>query len=160
MRVRVSRLVFCLLLCLCGLACSFVVAVRSISSVRLLCLALLLLRGLVRLLFIVVCFVAQACSLLLLWLYCLACLSVYCVSLSGCRCGLLSVCCCGLLCCSGLLSACSFVNKFMLFGFLSSSVFARFYRCCLEITLRFVYEPRFRVLGYRLFFIKIGHVCG
>ena len=105
---------------------------------------------------------------LLLWLYCLACLSVYCVSLSGCRCGLLSACCCGLLsvcccglfCCSGLLSACSFVNKFMLFGFLSSSVFARFFRCCLEITLRFVYEPRFRVLGYRLFFIKIGHVCG
>ena len=50
LRVRVSRLGFCLLLCLCGLACSFVVAVRSISSVRLLCLALLL-RGLVRLLF-------------------------------------------------------------------------------------------------------------
>ena len=119
LRVRVSRLVFCLLLCLRGLACPFVVAVQSISSVHLLCLALLLLRGLVRLLFY-----------------------------------------CGLLCCSGLLSACSFVNKFMLFGFLSSSVFARFFRCCLEITLRFVYEPRFRVLGYRLFFIKIGHVCG
>lgn len=49
--VRVSRLGFCLLLCLCGLACSFVVAVWSISSVRLLCLALLLLRGLVCLLF-------------------------------------------------------------------------------------------------------------
>lgn len=89
---------------------------------------------------------------LLLCLCCLACLSVYCVSLSGCRCGLP----CGL----GSLSACSFVNKFMLFGFFSSSVFARFFRCCLEITLRFVYEPRFRVLGYRLFFIKIGHVCG
>lgn len=42
---------FCLLLCLRGLACPFVVAVRSISSVRLLCLALLLLRGLVCLLF-------------------------------------------------------------------------------------------------------------
>ena len=51
LRARVSRLVFCLLLCLCGLACPFVVAVWSISSVRLLCLALLLLRGLVRLLF-------------------------------------------------------------------------------------------------------------
>ena len=86
LRVRVSRLGFCLLLCLCGLACSFVVAVRSISSVRLLCLALLL-RGLVRLLFIVVCFAVQACSLLLLCLL-LSSLSVY----------------CALSCCSGLSS--------------------------------------------------------
>ena len=54
----------------------------------------------------------------------------------------------------GFASTCSIVNKFMLFGFFSSSVFARFFRCCLELTLRFVYEPRFRVLGYRLFFIK------
>lgn len=103
---------------------------------------------------------------LLLCLCCLACLSVYCVLLSVCLCGLFccsglfSVCCCGLPCGLGSLFACSFVNKFMLFGFFSSSVFACFFRCRLEITLRFVYEPRFRVLGYRLFFIKIGHVCG
>lgn len=109
---------------------------------------------------IVPCLVAQACSLLLLCLCCLVCLSVYCVLLSVCLCGLFccsglfSACCCGLPCGLGSLSTCSIVNKFMLFGFFSSSVFARFFRCCLEITLRFVYEPCFRVLGYRLFFCK------
>ena len=175
------RLVLCCCCACCCPACLSSVAIVLVLSSSLVCLlwfilvaqvcvllvvaCFLLLRSVFRLLrFILVAVVLVLSSLLvcllwfafclLLWLYCLACLSVYCVSLSGCRCGLLSVCCCGLLCCSGLLSACSFVNKFMLFGFLSSSVFARFFRCCLEITLRFVYEPRFRVLGYRLFFYK------
>lgn len=159
LRVRVSRLAFLLLLLLlCGLACLFVGAVRSISSVRLLCLALLLLRGLVRLLFYcgLLCCSGLFSVAVVLVVAQLVCLLWFVLLFR-----FVSVCCCGLPCGLGSLSTCSIVNKFMLFGFFSSSVFACFFRCCLEITLRFVYEPCFRVLGYRLFFyIKIGHVCG
>ena len=111
----------------------------------------LLLRSVFRLLRFVLVAVVLVLSSLLVCLLCFAfCLPLWFVLLFR----FVSVCCCGLPCGLGSLSTCSIVNKFMLFGFFSSSVFACFFRCCLEITLRFVYEPCFRVLGYRLFFYK------
>lgn len=120
-----------LLLCLCGLACLFViVSVWSSSPACLMCLLFL---------FAIVVVQSSLLVCLLCFAFCLQMWFALLLRFAFCL---------------------FFVNKFMLFGFLSSSLFARFFRCCLKITLRFVYEPSFRVLGYRLFFIKTGHVCG
>lgn len=108
LRVWVSRLGFCLLLCLCGLACPSVVAVWSISSVCLLCFALLLLCGLVRLLFY----------------YGLPC-----------RSGLLFVCYCAycvLSCCSGLFSV---AVVFVLASLLAYLLCFAFPVCCCGCTV-------------------------
>ena len=161
LRVRVSRFVFIVVVAVLSSSlvyllwfvfCSYFVGKRIKLRVRVSRLAFLLL--LLLLCGLACLFVGAVRSISFVRLLCLALLLFYCGLL--CCSGFFSACCCGL----GSLSTCSIVNKFMLFGFFSSSVFARFFRCCLEITLRFVYEPCFRVLGYRLFFVKTGHVCG